>query len=60
MSGGDIADTVVYTVTQGSAAFLAGMYPGDVIIEVEGADVSNKNCNELGSIIASYKKSQQV
>lgn len=51
---------MVYTVTQGSAAFLAGMYPGDVIIEVEGADVSNKNCNELGSIIASYKKSQQV
>ena len=51
---------MVYTVTQGSAAFLAGMYPGDVIIEVEGADVSNKNCNELGRIIASYKESQQV
>lgn len=57
---GDVTDTVVYTVAQGSAAFLAGMYPGDVIMEVEGIDVSDKNCNELGSIIASYKKSQQV
>ena len=57
---GDVADTVVYTVAQGSAAFLAGMYPGDVILEVEGVDVSEKNCNELGNIIASYKKTQQV
>jgi len=59
-SSGDIVDTVVYTVTQGSAAFLAGMYPGDVIVEVEGVDVSEKNCNELGKIIASYKTTQQV
>lgn len=58
-TSGDTVDTVVYTVTQGSAAFLAGIYPGDVIMEVEGIDVSNKNCNELGNIIASYKKSQQ-
>jgi len=52
-------DTVVYTVTQGTAAFLAGLYPGDVILEVQGEDVSNKNCNDLGKIIASYKQKLQ-
>ncbi|XP_065887242.1 uncharacterized protein [Dysidea avara] len=57
---GDVMDTVVYTVTQGTAAFLAGLYPGDVILEVEGEDVSNKNCNDLGKIIASYKEKLQV
>lgn len=57
---GDVMDTVVYTVTQGTAAFLAGLYPGDVILEVEGEDVSNKNCNDLGKIIASHKQKLQV
>lgn len=56
MDQGKIPRAIVQHVVPGSAAFVAGLYPGDQILKINDIDVSQSRVSEIVNLIQNTEK----
>ena len=60
LEGGRVPQTFIQHVVPGSAAFVAGLFPGDCILEVNRQDMHHCHANEVVAAIQKTKGDRLV